>query len=113
VGKNSNGLGIRTLFGGPRGLIAGVLVGAGLSLVVRAGAQQQPPAQPPPPPPPAGRYQISVADPQKIYVLDHQANMVYLFSTNNLGVWEASEGFAITPELDRFRQRNPIPKVNP
>jgi hypothetical protein len=112
VGKNSNGLGIRTLVQGPRGLIAGLLIGVGLSFAMRAGAQQQqPPAQPPPATSP--RYQISVADPQKVFVLDHQSNMIYVFSTNNLGTWEAGEGFAITPELDRFRQRNPIPKVNP
>jgi hypothetical protein len=115
VGKISNGLGVREFLRGPRGLIAGLMVGIGLSLVLRVGAQQ-----PQPPPagqqaaaPPVTRFQISVADPQKIFILDHQANVVYLFTTNNQGVWEATEGFAITPELDRLHRSSPIPKVNP
>ena len=111
MGKILNDAGMGALLRGPRGLIAGLLLGVGLALTLRA-AGQQPPAAQPTPVAPAVRYQISVADPQKIFVLDHQGNMVFLFSTNNQGVWEATEGFAITPELDRFHQRNPIPKVN-
>ena len=111
MGKILNDAGVGAFLHGPRGLLVGVLIGVGLALTLRAAAQQPPAAQPAQVAP-AARFQISVADPQKIFVLDHQGNMVFLFSTNNQGVWEATEGFAITPELDRFHQRNPIPKVN-
>jgi hypothetical protein len=110
VGKILNPAGVATFLRGPRGWIGGLLVGIGLALTLRAAAQQPPP---PAPPAPAARYQISVADPQKIYVLDHHDNMIYLFSTNNQGVWEATEGFAVTPEIDRLHRSTPIPKVNP
>ena len=111
MGKILNPAGVGAVL---RGWIGGLLVGAGLALSLRAAAQQPPGLAPQPAAPaPATRYQISVADPQKIYVLDHHDNMVYLFSTNNQGVWEATEGFSVTPEIDRLHRTTPIPKVNP
>ena len=97
----------------PAGLAVGLLTGLCLSLVLHARAQQPAPAAPPIPAAPSTRYQISAGDPSKVFVLDRETNVVYLFGTNAQGVWEAGGGFSIPQEIQNFSKRNPIPKVSP
>ena len=89
-------------------LAAGVLIGVGGALAIRAAAQQPaaPPAAAPPAAPTADKYQIAAPDKQTVFVLDKQTGAVYRFSATLDRSWLPEHEFDI-PQGLRFLEQGP------